>query len=388
MEKLPPIPDELSENKINQSHQEKKMHPKAEAALVCGITGIFITPLAFVAIVFGHIARSEIQSDESLKGKNQAVIGLILGYLVLSVVLACVILILAQLFWPAGHKASKESTETFSFLPVKSVVDEDITTIIYDGEKFIAALKYGRLMTSVNGINWEISLTDIGDGVDSLLYGNSKIIAVSGQKLFVYDDNRYWKEMDEKVPEPVGRLIWTGNEFVGSIEKGILVSSDCINWEKKMIPGVGGVPEISGDAFQITADYHGRLFVTKDFISWEEIETPRQKLITIWRGQLWASHHIDSLLYTYKKSKWEHILSPPASGVWSGAGTDSIIVSGNYLMALGENFSWTNDGYNWGSVKLPHEYSYMYSVAYGDGRFVLVGDFGKIYIGIKALEIN
>src|SRR5579863_9149661 len=71
---------------------------KAIASLVCGL--LFFIPLAFIAaIIFGHIALSEIRKSAGrLKGDGLAIAGLVLGYM--WVVSVPIILIIAAIAIP------------------------------------------------------------------------------------------------------------------------------------------------------------------------------------------------------------------------------------------------------------------------------------------------
>jgi Domain of unknown function (DUF4190)/GYF domain 2 len=54
----------------------------AIVSLVLGIPGFLCAPiLGLAAVVLGHIARSQIRKDPTLKGSGMALIGLIFGYL-------------------------------------------------------------------------------------------------------------------------------------------------------------------------------------------------------------------------------------------------------------------------------------------------------------------
>ena len=59
----------------------------ALTSLICGITGcLFVVPF-ILAIIFGHIALTKIKYDHTLTGRGMAIMGLILGYLILGVLL-------------------------------------------------------------------------------------------------------------------------------------------------------------------------------------------------------------------------------------------------------------------------------------------------------------
>jgi len=51
----------------------------AIASLVLGILGIFIGPLAILAIIFGAVAIAQTRKDPGLKGKGIALAGLVCG---------------------------------------------------------------------------------------------------------------------------------------------------------------------------------------------------------------------------------------------------------------------------------------------------------------------
>lgn len=53
----------------------------AIAALVCGVIGLVTGVVSIPAVVFGHIARSELSKNPGLSGSGMATAGLILGYI-------------------------------------------------------------------------------------------------------------------------------------------------------------------------------------------------------------------------------------------------------------------------------------------------------------------
>jgi len=69
----------------------------AVTSLVCGILGWTLFPLvgSILAIIFGHMARAEINREQDKDGDGMAVAGLILGYLsLLASVLAIIFMVL------------------------------------------------------------------------------------------------------------------------------------------------------------------------------------------------------------------------------------------------------------------------------------------------------
>src|SRR6266852_9572336 len=62
-----------------------KTSGKALGSLISGIFGLLLFPVAIVAIILGHISRSEIhKSNGRLQGAGMALTGLIFGYAVIA----------------------------------------------------------------------------------------------------------------------------------------------------------------------------------------------------------------------------------------------------------------------------------------------------------------
>src|SRR5713226_10287701 len=57
-----------------------KTSGRALGSLITGIFGLLLFPLAIVAIILGHISRSEIRKSNGLQGAGMALTGLIFGY--------------------------------------------------------------------------------------------------------------------------------------------------------------------------------------------------------------------------------------------------------------------------------------------------------------------
>jgi Domain of unknown function (DUF4190)/GYF domain 2 len=69
----------------------------AIGSLVCGVVGIFCAIiLGPAAVIMGHIARSQIKKDPTLKGSGMALAGLILGYVWIVFFIAYMIFIVTE----------------------------------------------------------------------------------------------------------------------------------------------------------------------------------------------------------------------------------------------------------------------------------------------------
>ena len=96
------------------------MPGKAVVSLICGL--LFFIPLLFiVAIVFGHLALSEIRKSAGrLKGEGLAIAGLVLGYL--WIVGIPILLIVAAIAIPNLLRARMAANESSAVASVRTLV--------------------------------------------------------------------------------------------------------------------------------------------------------------------------------------------------------------------------------------------------------------------------
>jgi type IV pilus assembly protein PilA len=97
---------------------------KAIASLVCGVF-LFAFPLSILAVIFGHLAVSEIRKSAGrLSGEGMAIAGLILGYVGLAII--PVILIIAAIAIPNLLRARMAANESSAAASVARVVRAEV----------------------------------------------------------------------------------------------------------------------------------------------------------------------------------------------------------------------------------------------------------------------
>jgi type II secretory pathway pseudopilin PulG len=98
---------------------------KAIASLACGL--LFFIPLLFIAaIVFGHLALSEIRKSAGrLKGQGMAIAGLVLGYM--WIVGIPIILIIAAIAIPNLLRARMAANESAAIASVRTLNTAEVT---------------------------------------------------------------------------------------------------------------------------------------------------------------------------------------------------------------------------------------------------------------------
>jgi type IV pilus assembly protein PilA len=98
---------------------------KAITSLACGLF-LFAFPLSILAIVFGHLAVSEIRKSAGrLKGEGMAIAGLILGYIGLAAI--PVILIIAAIAIPNLLRARIAANEAAAVRSVRVLIVSEVS---------------------------------------------------------------------------------------------------------------------------------------------------------------------------------------------------------------------------------------------------------------------
>jgi hypothetical protein len=88
MPSMPPVPFPVSS--IPSIPAQATSSQLALWAVICGLGGLLCGITMIPAIILGHLALSEIKRNPALKGRGMAITALIIGYLWLLIVVACV----------------------------------------------------------------------------------------------------------------------------------------------------------------------------------------------------------------------------------------------------------------------------------------------------------
>jgi type IV pilus assembly protein PilA len=106
--------------------EPEKTSGKALGSLITGVFGLLLFPAAFVAIVLGHVSRSEIRrSNGRLQGSGMALGGLILGYM--GIAFIPLILIVAAIAIPNLLRARIAANESSAFRAVRRITTAEVT---------------------------------------------------------------------------------------------------------------------------------------------------------------------------------------------------------------------------------------------------------------------
>jgi type IV pilus assembly protein PilA len=145
-----------------------KTSGKALGSLITGIFGLLLFPAAIVAIILGHISRSEIRkSNGGLQGAGMALTGLILGYA--GIAFIPMILIIAAIAIPNLLRARIAANEASSVSSVRTIVTaEDVYKSNY------LVVGYTCTLSNLDGYGESSPSADHALLIDSQLASGSK----------------------------------------------------------------------------------------------------------------------------------------------------------------------------------------------------------------------
>lgn len=223
----------------------------------------------------------------------------------------------------------------------------------------------------------------------SVAYGDGKIVAISGQKILVYDDQNSWHE-PFSLPETTISFLnvcYGDGKFVIFPEtvysdKG-LYSTDCENWiefdwidqESKKIPSCSSAAYGNGVFVACTGTVstasNNRVIYSKDGINWKRATIP---IDGIWKKVLYANGKFtvfsgNVVLTGTDGEKWEQVEFPGDNIGDSYNVTDGVYANGIYVCSgqTTKNAIYSYDLKSWNfSPDLPGAYKNIY---YGNEKF-------------------
>jgi len=174
---------------------------KAIVSLICGL--FFFVPLLFIgAIVFGHLALSEIRKSAGrLKGEGIAMTGLVLGYMWIAGI--PVILIIAAIAIPNVLRARMAANESSAVGSMRTVATAEITyATLHPGQGYTCSLSDLAEAQSITGplatgqkSGYVFELTDCSAGTEGATIAKYHVVAYpvrvnqSGVRAFCSDES-------------------------------------------------------------------------------------------------------------------------------------------------------------------------------------------------------
>lgn len=288
--------------------------------------------------------------------------------------------------------------------------------VVYGGTKFVAVGEYGRAAYSTDGITW----TNLPAGTDtgikfgtsstaySIAYGGGKYVVVGASGKASYStDGITWTYLtpgsDTGInfgANPAYSVAYGTDKFVVGGPSGYVSrSDDGITWTSMRVdPFVINVNVVSyGSGLFVALGSNGGMY-SSDGISWTDMAarpsfTPNNNAIAAGGGKFVVVGSLGVAAYSTDGSTWTTLTAGVDTGIKFGTSNAYSVAYVNDKFIVGGrkgNTSYSSDGVTWtpnpdhnSGLKLDTArttydyYNYAYSVAYGAGTFVTVGDNGS-----------
>jgi len=227
---------------------------------------------------------------------------------------------------------------------------DDIRSVVWGNNKFVAVGDNGKIAYSSNGVNW----TAVADSK----FGDSDIYAVA----------------------------WGNNKFVavgGGFPAKIAYSSDGINWTAVADNTFGNSSIYSiawGNNKFVAGDYDGKMAYSSDGINWTAVAdstfgTSRIRSIAWGNNKFIATGNDNKVSYSSDGINWTAVNVGAFNnyGTWVAWGKEMFVAVGMTMRVM-----YSMDGINWTITENALDSNSFISIAYGDGMFVTGGYDGKI----------
>ena len=297
-----------------------------------------------------------------------------------------------------------------------------LTGIAYGAGTYVAVGQAGLVLTSTDGVSWNLQRVGTYQDFTSIAYGNSRFVA-SGKGLFTSPDGKTWSLVSVYGPS---KIVFCGGYFFGCGYGGTPMKSvDGVTWDPAfMLPSSSGgsVGVAYGNGVYICVLDDGRIFTSSDSVTWTQKYSPFRRPTQIsdvafgngkflvlsddgpngavWRsreGVKWKKKGLHSVQYFLGKivtGDGEFLiqtsggfLTSPNGRRWTFNTSDTLppfsqeIYAGGQYVAVGATNSYhtvivtSEDGLTWQSQVSPALSTHVTRVQYlpGAGKFVGMG---------------
>jgi photosystem II stability/assembly factor-like uncharacterized protein len=271
--------------------------------------------------------------------------------------------------------------------------------IAYGNGLFVAVGNFGRMAYSSNGVSWTDIDSPFGstssDDIKTIAYGDGKFVAGDLMGNIAYSSNGIdwtavasnpWLNTELNAYVSIRAIAYGNGKFVavGAWGKIAYSSDGGETWTEVLDSTFGGYDEIHSVAFgggrfvaggldkeYEASDYYGdncRMASSSDGISWTKVPNFRMySILDIAYGNgVFVAGGATSMAYSTNGTSWTAVPGPACYAIAYG---------NNRFVAVGElgTIEYSSDGITWTAVANSPLSDLIYAIAYGGGRFVALG---------------
>ncbi|WP_432666178.1 hypothetical protein R9X47_07635 [Wukongibacter baidiensis] len=277
----------------------------------------------------------------------------------------------------------------------------NIVDLAYGDDRFVGVTPYGIILSSEKGDTWSVDRDDYWfEHFHNVIYGDNKFIAVGYDTIVSSNDGKTWESIDIDIDFHSPSNILFGNDtFIIVNDDGeFLISDDGYNWDQESIDKAWkdlAFTLYDNDKY-IVIDEDGYTYFSEDGYHWNEVDTNLDDVA----DDLKDGRFIGDLHYGNGKYLLNYdgdLFASDDAQDWQKSDADAeyfdIVFSDNKFIAF-EQYERKNyvekvfvyastDGINWVNIGEYNcdldKYDRFNTVIYGDDRYILGGDSGKIF---------
>jgi hypothetical protein len=278
---------------------------------------------------------------------------------------------------------------------VTSGTTNHLRAIAFGGGRFVAAGDNGTVLTSLDGISWTLRSSGVTNSIYGLAYGSGKFVAVGSAGLIkTSSDGVTWVPQNPPIFNFTQLNAVTAADF-GFVTVGnsgtILISSNGSNWIPRSLAtsqnligtGVGFGKVFFGAAANAPA-----LFWSTNGSDWSYVtNVPPASQPDLFNGGFVTGDGVTvgvgsrGLFYrTEDGDAWTRVSSPFFYCFAIANARHTFVTVGGDYEGIERTVGTSTNGLNWQTRYFKNNEGRLLSVAYGNHRFVAVGDGGAIVV--------
>lgn len=266
------------------------------------------------------------------------------------------------------------STDGYAWYPLEPGTNANLWGVAFAQGKFVAVGDH-VILVSRDGLHFE-HLPAPGI-LNAVSFANGLWVAVGwGGLVLTSQDGRTWQPQTSGVWRGLFAVEWGNGHWVAVGEHGtVLVSRDGARWQR--IP-LGGQPFLTGVAWNgqrfVASGWGTSLYFSEDGLTWNPVHTGTGQHLSALsagpEGFVAVGHEglLGVILTSPNGSKWNLAARAPGWLMAVTRGQRGFVAVGEKGLVL-----YSHDGTAWRALPSPTQ-KWLYGVAFGNNRFVAVGE--------------